>query len=69
MGGVDGVAFFRNWNQPRVAPPNLPRAQAQAALTWQEMTSPGPAVHLRGRGQVRSPERSRESQFPGRGGR
>lgn len=69
MGGVDGVAFFRNWNQPRVAAPNLPRAQALAALTWQEMTSPGPAVHLRGRGQVRSSERSRESQFPGRGGR
>lgn len=31
--------------------------------------SPGPAVHLRGRGQVRSPDRNRESQFPGRGGR
>lgn len=67
MGGVDGVAFFRNGVES--APPNLPRAQALAALTWQEVTSPGPAVHLRRRGQVRSPGRSRESQFPGRGGR
>lgn len=56
------------WNQP-IAPPNLPGAEPPAALTWQEVTSPGPAIHLRGRGQVRSPGRNLESQFPGRGRR